>query len=205
MFELHVFSIETAWSTTDYLTLKTFLTDFLGITYRGSHYIQPELSQSQLSFNDLFLDPDTGRVRLCVLIISLLRMHYHHLPSCLAGTRAGSHDVCLLLTLELQDDSHSRSRPSDPQQTRAPLCLWWNSGISTLFSHDLQSYLATQHNPKYHPVVDLQVLSNIHIVRATYNLKNPKTWSFSPQVLFVFSLLPLIEVCWNKDWDLGLT
>ncbi|XP_042358303.1 nephrocystin-1 [Plectropomus leopardus] len=34
-----------------------------GITYRASHYIQPELSQSQLSFSDLFLDPDTGRVR----------------------------------------------------------------------------------------------------------------------------------------------
>ncbi|KAK2824540.1 hypothetical protein Q5P01_021715 [Channa striata] len=34
-----------------------------GVTYRGSHYIQPELSQSQLSFKDLFLDPDTGRVR----------------------------------------------------------------------------------------------------------------------------------------------
>lgn len=36
---------------------------FLGVTYRGSHYIQPELSPSQLSFSDLFLDPDTGRVR----------------------------------------------------------------------------------------------------------------------------------------------
>ncbi|XP_030643339.1 nephrocystin-1 [Chanos chanos] len=35
-----------------------------GITHRGSHYTQPELSQSQLSFNDLFLDPDSGKVRL---------------------------------------------------------------------------------------------------------------------------------------------
>ncbi|XP_056148020.1 nephrocystin-1 isoform X2 [Lampris incognitus] len=34
-----------------------------GLTFKGSHYIQPELSQSQLSFKDLFLDPDTGRVR----------------------------------------------------------------------------------------------------------------------------------------------
>ncbi|XP_063047110.1 nephrocystin-1 [Engraulis encrasicolus] len=34
-----------------------------GVTYRGSHYIQPELSQSCLSFKDLFLDPDTGKVR----------------------------------------------------------------------------------------------------------------------------------------------
>lgn len=35
------------------------------------------------------------------------------------------------------------------------------------------------------PVFDLQVLSNIHTVRATYNPKSPKTWSFSPQVAFV--------------------
>uniref|UniRef100_A0A6Q2WSD5 SH3 domain-containing protein n=1 Tax=Esox lucius TaxID=8010 RepID=A0A6Q2WSD5_ESOLU len=34
-----------------------------GISYRGSHFIQPELSQSKLSFKDLFLDPDTGKVR----------------------------------------------------------------------------------------------------------------------------------------------
>lgn len=43
-------------------TLNKLLTDE-GIKYKGSHYIQPELSQSQLSFKDLFLDPDTGRVR----------------------------------------------------------------------------------------------------------------------------------------------
>lgn len=35
---------------------------FQGVTYTASHYIQPELSQSQLSFRDLFLDPDSGRV-----------------------------------------------------------------------------------------------------------------------------------------------
>uniref|UniRef100_A0A673VZG0 Nephronophthisis 1 n=1 Tax=Salmo trutta TaxID=8032 RepID=A0A673VZG0_SALTR len=34
-----------------------------GNTYRASHYIQPELSQSKLSFKDLFRDPDTGKVR----------------------------------------------------------------------------------------------------------------------------------------------
>ncbi|KAJ0067014.1 hypothetical protein NL108_006246, partial [Boleophthalmus pectinirostris] len=33
------------------------------IKYKGSHYLQPELSQSQLSFKDLFFDPDSGRVR----------------------------------------------------------------------------------------------------------------------------------------------
>ncbi|KAL2083491.1 hypothetical protein ACEWY4_021264 [Coilia grayii] len=42
-------------------TLSKLLED--GVTYRGSHYIQPELSQSSLSFKDLFLDPDTGKVR----------------------------------------------------------------------------------------------------------------------------------------------
>ncbi|KAL0964560.1 hypothetical protein UPYG_G00325640 [Umbra pygmaea] len=42
-------------------TLSKLLYD--GITHRGSHYIQPELSQSRLSFKDLFLDPVTGKVR----------------------------------------------------------------------------------------------------------------------------------------------
>lgn len=31
-------------------------------------------------------------------------------------------------------------------------------------------------------VLVFQVLSNIHTVRATYNSKSPKTWSFSPRV-----------------------
>nr|XP_057914842.1 nephrocystin-1 isoform X2 [Doryrhamphus excisus] len=34
-----------------------------GAKYKGSHHMLPRLSQSQLSFNDLFLEPDTGRVR----------------------------------------------------------------------------------------------------------------------------------------------
>lgn len=44
--------------------LKYFILYFLGVSYRGSHYIQPELSQSKLSFNDLFLEPDTGMVMI---------------------------------------------------------------------------------------------------------------------------------------------
>ncbi|XP_061692351.1 nephrocystin-1 isoform X2 [Syngnathoides biaculeatus] len=43
-------------------TLSKLLVDE-GAKYKGSHFMQPELSQSQLSFSDLFLDPDTGRVR----------------------------------------------------------------------------------------------------------------------------------------------
>ncbi|XP_055083431.1 nephrocystin-1 isoform X1 [Periophthalmus magnuspinnatus] len=43
-------------------TLNKLLTEE-GIKYKGSHYLQPELSESQLSFKDLFLDPDSGRVR----------------------------------------------------------------------------------------------------------------------------------------------
>ncbi|XP_077351957.1 nephrocystin-1 [Festucalex cinctus] len=43
-------------------TLSKLLMDE-GAKYRGSHFLQPELSQSQLSFSDLFLEPDTGRVR----------------------------------------------------------------------------------------------------------------------------------------------
>uniref|UniRef100_A0A8C2BXJ2 Nephronophthisis 1 n=1 Tax=Cyprinus carpio TaxID=7962 RepID=A0A8C2BXJ2_CYPCA len=33
-----------------------------GRSYRASHFIQPKLSQSQLSFKDLHMDPDTGKV-----------------------------------------------------------------------------------------------------------------------------------------------
>ncbi|XP_077470151.1 nephrocystin-1 [Stigmatopora argus] len=43
-------------------TLNKLLTEE-GDKYKGSSYMQPELSQSQLSFSDLFLDPDTGKVR----------------------------------------------------------------------------------------------------------------------------------------------
>ncbi|KAI5623037.1 nephrocystin-1, partial [Silurus asotus] len=32
-----------------------------GTSYRASHYIQPKLNQSELSFKDLQLDPDTGK------------------------------------------------------------------------------------------------------------------------------------------------
>lgn len=35
---------------------------FAGSSYRASHFIQPKLSQSQLSFKDLHMDPDTGKV-----------------------------------------------------------------------------------------------------------------------------------------------
>ncbi|XP_061821996.1 nephrocystin-1 isoform X2 [Nerophis lumbriciformis] len=34
-----------------------------GAKYRGSRHMLPQLSQSQLSFKDLFLEPDTGKVR----------------------------------------------------------------------------------------------------------------------------------------------
>ncbi|XP_016090970.1 nephrocystin-1-like isoform X1 [Sinocyclocheilus grahami] len=33
-----------------------------GRSYRASHFIQPKLSQSQLSFKDLHMEPDTGKV-----------------------------------------------------------------------------------------------------------------------------------------------
>uniref|UniRef100_A0A672G967 Nephronophthisis 1 n=1 Tax=Salarias fasciatus TaxID=181472 RepID=A0A672G967_SALFA len=101
-----------------------------GEKYRGSHYIQPELSQSQLSFKDLFLDADTGRVR------------------------ARQVRICVCFTL-------------------------WNCtmiptpgvGVQVLSRHiRLCAFDGTQ------------VLSNIHTVRAAYNSKSPKTWSFSPRM-----------------------
>lgn len=78
--------------------LKYFIPYFLGLTYRGSHYIQPELSQSQLSFNDLFLDPDTGMVRLRDNLLTLLWMRSHHLHP-VSQVRAREVCTCVCFTL----------------------------------------------------------------------------------------------------------
>ncbi|XP_068590525.1 nephrocystin-1 [Cebidichthys violaceus] len=108
-----------------------------GKTYRGSHYVQPELSQSQLSFRDLFLDPDSGRVRS------------RQVRTC----------VCFSLW-------SCRMIPSP------------GVGVQVLSRHvRLCAFDGSQ------------VLSNIHTVRATYNSKNPKTWSFSPRMTGVLPSL----------------
>ncbi|TKS85842.1 hypothetical protein D9C73_019500 [Collichthys lucidus] len=109
-------------------TLNKLLVE--GTTYRGSHHIQPELSPSKLSFSDLFLDPDTGRVR------------------------ARQVRTCVCFTLW-----SCRMIPTP------------GVGVQVLSRHvRLCAFDGTQ------------VLSNIHTVRATYNSKSPKTWSFSPKM-----------------------
>uniref|UniRef100_A0A3B4FTL9 Nephrocystin 1 n=1 Tax=Pundamilia nyererei TaxID=303518 RepID=A0A3B4FTL9_9CICH len=100
-----------------------------GVTYRGSHYIQPQLSQSQLSFKDLFLDPDTGKVSLSLLWSCRM------IPTPGVGVQVLSRHV--------------------------RLCAFDGT----------------------------QVLSNIHIIRAAYNAKSPKTWSFSPRVTGILPTL----------------
>ncbi|XP_047458494.1 nephrocystin-1 isoform X2 [Mugil cephalus] len=108
-----------------------------GVTYRGSHYIQPELSQSQLSFKDLFLDADTGRVR------------------------ARQVQTCVCFTLW-----SCRMIPTP------------GVGVQVLSRHvRLCAFDGTQ------------VLSNIHTVRAAYNPKSPKTWSFSPRMTGILPTL----------------
>ncbi|XP_036980006.1 nephrocystin-1 isoform X2 [Acanthopagrus latus] len=108
-----------------------------GVAYRGSHYVQPELSQSQLSFSDLFLDPDTGRVR------------------------ARQVRICVCFTLW-----SCRMIPTP------------GVGVQVLSRHiRLCAFNGTQ------------VLSNIHTVRATYNSKSPKTWSFSPKMTGILPAL----------------
>lgn len=108
-----------------------------GVTYRGSHYIQPQLSQSQLSFKDLFLDPDTGKVR----------------------ARQVNTSVCFTLW-------GCRMIPTP------------GVGVQVLSRHiRLCAFDGTQ------------VLSNIHVVRAAYNAKSPKTWSFSPRVMGILPTL----------------
>uniref|UniRef100_A0A3Q4MND3 Nephronophthisis 1 n=1 Tax=Neolamprologus brichardi TaxID=32507 RepID=A0A3Q4MND3_NEOBR len=105
------------------------LCPLLGVIYRGSHYIQPQLSQSQLSFKDLFLDPDTGKVSLSLLWSCRM------IPTPGVGVQVLSRHV--------------------------RLCAFDGT----------------------------QVLSNIHIIRAAYNAKSPKTWSFSPRVTGILPTL----------------
>uniref|UniRef100_A0A3Q3BCS3 Nephronophthisis 1 n=1 Tax=Kryptolebias marmoratus TaxID=37003 RepID=A0A3Q3BCS3_KRYMA len=107
------------------------------VKFRASHYIQPELSQSQLSFKDLFLDPDTGRVRS------------RQVRTC----------VCFTLW-------NCRMIPTP------------GVGVQVLSRHiRLCAFDGTQ------------VLSNIHTVRASYNSKKPKTWTFSPMMTGILPTL----------------
>ncbi|XP_022608672.1 nephrocystin-1 [Seriola dumerili] len=135
-------------------TLNKLLVDE-GVKYRGSHHIQPELSQSQLSFKDLFLDPDTGRVR------------------------ARQVRTCVCFTLW-----SCRMIPTP------------GVGVQVLSRHiRLCAFDGTQ------------VLSNIHTVRATYNSRSPKTWSFSPRMAGILpSLLDgdCFLRCNSTSPDLGI-
>ncbi|KAM9345408.1 nephrocystin-1 [Symphorus nematophorus] len=135
-------------------TLNKLLVDE-GVTYRGSHYIQPQLSQSQLSFSDLFLDPVTGRVR------------------------ARQVRTCVCFTLW-----SCRMIPTP------------GVGVQVLSRHiRLCAFDGTQ------------VLSNIHTVRATYNSKSPKTWSFSPRMAGILPTLldgDCFLRCNSASPDLGI-
>lgn len=103
-----------------------------GETYRASRYVKPELSQSQLSFKDLLLNPDTGRVSVTISIFfSSVYVEMWGLIIVLSfdlGTCSPGQDQCLLHFVELQVDSHSWGRSSGPQQTRPCLCLRWITG-----------------------------------------------------------------------------
>ncbi|XP_056623733.1 nephrocystin-1 [Triplophysa dalaica] len=126
-----------------------------GNSYRTSHFIQPKLSQSQLSFKDLHLDPDTGKV--------------HGRPS----------RVSLTLTLW-------SCRMIPPPGV----------GLQVLSRHvRLCAFNGTQ------------VLSNVHTVRATYNSKSPKSWSFSPRMAGMLPCLldgDCILRCDSESPDLGI-
>ncbi|KAM9803748.1 LOW QUALITY PROTEIN: nephrocystin-1 [Neosynchiropus ocellatus] len=126
-----------------------------GVRYRASHYSQPQLSPSQLSFSDLFLDPDSGRVRA------------RQVRTCVCFTLWG----CRMIPTP-------------------------GVGVQVLSRHiRLCAFDGTQ------------VLSNVHTVRATYNPKSPKTWTFSPRVA---GLLPTLLDgdcflrCSSSSPDLGV-
>ncbi|KAJ8250505.1 hypothetical protein COCON_G00224270 [Conger conger] len=116
-------------------TLSNLLNE--GKTYRGSYYLQPELSQSRLAFKDLFWDPDTGTVR----------------------PRAS--------------------------RTSLPLTLWSCRMIPT---PGVGVQVLSRH-VRLCVFDGAKVLSNIHTVRASYNSKNPKTWTFSPRMVGILPCL----------------
>uniref|UniRef100_A0A3P8UK60 Nephronophthisis 1 n=1 Tax=Cynoglossus semilaevis TaxID=244447 RepID=A0A3P8UK60_CYNSE len=121
-----------------------------------NHHVQPSLSQSQLSFKDLFLDVETGRVR-----------ESRHVQTCLCFTLWS----CRMIPTP-------------------------GVGVQVLSRH--VRLCAFDGN---------QVLSNIHTVRATYNPKSPKTWSFSPRMTGVLpSLLDgdCFLRCSSSSPDLGI-
>ncbi|XP_077095532.1 nephrocystin-1 [Siphateles boraxobius] len=126
-----------------------------GTSYRASHFIQPKLSQSQLSFQDLHMDPDTGKV--------------HGRPS----------RVSFTLTLW-----SCRMIPTP------------GVGLQVLSRHvRLCAFNGTQ------------ILSNIHTVRATYNFKSQKTWSFSPRMTGMLPCLldgDCFLRCDSESPDLGI-
>ncbi|XP_037542884.1 nephrocystin-1 [Nematolebias whitei] len=107
------------------------------VKFRASHYIKPDLSQSQLSFKDLLLVPDSGRVRS------------RQVRTC----------VCFTLW-------SCRMIPTP------------GVGVQVLSRHI-----------RLCAFDGAQALSNIHTVRASYNPKNPKTWTFSPMVTGVLPTL----------------
>ncbi|NXS55128.1 NPHP1 protein, partial [Brachypteracias leptosomus] len=102
----------------------------VGHQFRASHFLQPELTPSQLAFKDLVWNPDKNTIYPRPTRVSLIVT----LSSCKMIPPPGASIQVL--------SRHLR------------LCLF-----------DGQ-----------------RVLSNIHTVRATWQPKNPQTWTFSPRV-----------------------
>nr|XP_058134067.1 nephrocystin-1 isoform X2 [Dasypus novemcinctus] len=108
-----------------------------GTRFRASYFLQPELTASQLAFQDLAWDAEAGTIRSRPSRASLVLT----LWSCTAVPLPGASLQVL--------SRHVR------------LCLFDGT----------------------------KVLSNIHVVRATWQPKKPKTWTFSPQVTGILPCL----------------
>ncbi|KAK0145169.1 Nephrocystin-1 [Merluccius polli] len=99
-------------------------------TYRASRFILPELSQSQLAFKDIFMEPNTGEVR----------------------------------------------------GRQVPVCVCFSLWACRMIAQPGVGVQVLSRHVRLCAFDGSQVLSNIHTVRATYNPKNPKTWTFSARV-----------------------
>ncbi|XP_054963402.1 nephrocystin-1 isoform X2 [Pan paniscus] len=146
-----------------------------GNQFRANYFLQPELMPSQLAFRDLMWDATEGTIRSrpsrISLILTLWSCKMIPLPGMSIQVLSRHVRLCLfdgnkfVLTLLIK----TYPRKGNLQK----------KGLL-----DLQFRVAEEASQSWQ-----KVLSNIHTVRATWQPKKPKTWTFSPQVTRILPCL----------------
>ncbi|KAI2524690.1 nephrocystin 1, partial [Homo sapiens] len=146
-----------------------------GNQFRANYFLQPELMPSQLAFRDLMWDATEGTIRSrpsrISLILTLWSCKMIPLPGMSIQVLSRHVRLCLfdgnkfVLTLLI------KTYPRKGKLQKKGLL-------------DLQFRMAEEASQSWQ-----KVLSNIHTVRATWQPKKPKTWTFSPQVTRILPCL----------------